>query len=327
MANNADTERIIEIRDNGVPIYVDTGLTGAITFTATITLGTGKFKMNQQTAGTITASVQGVKKSVNLSTGAAVASYSNNIANLIAVIVTEYGKTGYKLNAVTEIDLPNFNTFAATNTQPVGIYISGRENVISVCQALAGSVGAQVFMNRFGKLQLLRALTFTGDASVTITDADILHHTLSISERIEVKAGAKVGYCKNWTVQSDLLTGIPQDHKDLFAKEWLVAAADADATVRTNYRLEEEPEQVDTMLLTTANANAEAIRLRDFFKVPRTIYKFIGKANLLSLKLGQEVQIVHNRFDLYAGGVGRQAQVVSLSPNWLDATIEVEVLV
>jgi hypothetical protein len=106
-----------------------------------------------------------------------------------------------------------------------------------------------------------------------------------------------------------------------------VAAAGADPTTKTNYRLDEEPEQIDTMLLVSAEANTEAVRLRNYFKTPRTVYKFTGTSNLLSLKLGQEVTLIHSRFDLYAGGLGRQGQVVTLSPNWLDATIEVEVLV
>ena len=76
--NNGLSERLIEVRDNGVPIY-NSSLTGG----ANVDLTNGNFTLNQKPAGTITCSVQGVRNSVNLSTPAADTTYRNNIANII----------------------------------------------------------------------------------------------------------------------------------------------------------------------------------------------------------------------------------------------------
>jgi hypothetical protein len=91
--------------------------------------------------------------------------------------------------------------------------------------------------------------------------------------------------------------------------------------------LYDDPEQKETMLLVGTETDAEANRLNTYFTTQRTIYKFTGKARLLDLKLGQDVTLVHNRFDLYNSGSGRSGQVYSVSPNWLSAENTIEVIV
>lgn len=328
MFNNGPAEQLIEIRDNGVPIYtaasVYTG-TGTRPNGATVTNATGKFKLSQPLAGQITASVQGVKNSINLATGATTDVYSNGIATLVALIVTQYGKSYTRLTAA-DIDLANFLAFAAGSV-PVGMYIEGGENVLSVCQELVNSVGAQLYFNRDGLLQILRLGTgFVGDSITTIDDTDILFHSLSISERSDVVAASKIAYCRNWAVQEGLLTGIPDAHKLMYATEWYTSTS-VNTDVRTRYKLHDDPQQKETLLIDSGSAATEAVRLRDYFSIPRTIYKFTGKARLLSLQLGQTVTLTHNRFDLYNSGTGRTGQVYSLNPNWLKSTVEVEVII
>lgn len=337
MVNDGSTELVIEIRDNGVPIYTHNGttvtlnvgvppgnLTGAV-----IALSSGTFKMSQKVAGTITASVQGVNNSINLSTGALVTgTYSNNIANLIALICTQYGKSTTRLTAA-DLDLPNFAAFAAAHTEAVGIYIQDKTNVLEVCQTLAASVGAQIYMNRLGKLQLIRlgSNITTGLAVTTpITDSDILHHSLQITNKSEVVAATKIGYCRNWTTQTGLLTGIPAAHKDMFSTDEYTNTV-VDSSVQTSYKLNAEPEVRETMLIVKADADAEATRLNNYYKVPKITYSFTGRSRLLSLVLGQEVTIIHNRFNLYNGGSGKVGQVIGLRPNWSEGTIDVEVII
>lgn len=321
--NIGNTEDIIEIRDNGVPIYTSGGsLTGA-----TLDLANGRFTLTNALQGTLTCSVQGVKNSINLGTssdgtGALVSgTYYNNIANLIALIVTQYGPN--KLTA-TDLDITNLRLFQNANTQPVGTYITDSTSVLQVCQDLANSVGAQLFMTRDGKLQLLRIGVPTADPSVTITDADILHHSLAISSRTAVEASKTLGYCKNWAVQTNLLTAIYPEDKTNFSTD-IYTKTSRDSTVQTNYKLPADlKNQKDTLLLKGTHADAEALRLNNYYKVPRTVYSFIGTPKLLSLKLGQPVVLQHSRFGLSSGVSG---QVVSLSPDWLNSSIRVEVII
>lgn len=324
MITDGTTESLIEIRDNAVPIYT----AGTLTTGATVTLAAGKFKLTYPSAGQITASVQGVKNSIDLTglTGSLVSgTYVNNVANLIALIVTQYGKASTKLSA-SDIDLANFKQFEIDNPEAVGTVVLDRRNVIEVCQELAASVGAQIYFTKQGKLQLLKLGEPTTDASVTITDSDILHHSLNISNRIPVSASTKIAYCKNWTVQDSIDSGIPQQHKDMFGTEWFYSVK-IDSTVKTKYKLQADPREKETLLLTITDAAAESQRLTDYYKVPKTIYSFTGNSRLLSLKLGQPVVLIHNRFNLYNSGSGRSGQVVSLAPDWLNGTIKVGVIV
>lgn len=328
MVSNSPIENIIELRDNGVPIYMNAltsyGTTNGVTTTAAVVTSTGKLKINAPTivTGVLTASVQGVNNSINLTTGALVTgTYSNNIANIIALIATQYGVN--KLTA-SELDLTNLNAFATANTQSVGIVVNDSTTVLSACQELANSIGAQLFMNRLGQLQLLRIGSPTADAVVAITDADILHHSLHISNRTQVVASATIGYCRNWTVESNLVTNIYQEDKTSMATE-LYTKTSLDATVQTNYKLPADAiNQKDTLLIIGSEAAAEALRLNNLYKVPRTVYSFSATTKCMSLKLGQNVTLTHNRFGLSGGVTG---QVVSLSPDWLNGSITVEVLV
>ena len=295
-------------------------------------LDTGRFILNNKPVGTLTASVQGLKNSVSFPAPTVPVpipipvlsnnTYTNNIASIIAVIVTQYGKPETKLT-IADLDSINFYNFSTAFTQAVGINISDRTNVIEVCNQILSSVGSQLYITRQGLLQLLTIGIPTSDASVAITTSDILHHSLSISQKIEAKPSVNLAYCKDWTVQTGLLTAIPQSHKDLLATEWYNKIY-TDNALKTKYKNNAVPEQKETLLLVGSEAATEATRLTNLYSKPKFVYKFTGIARLLSLKLGQAVTLTHPRFGLSAGKTG---QVLSLSPNWLKSTIDVEVLI
>ena len=329
--NASAAELVIEIRDNGVPIYTDAlvynsqGVTNpdARPNNATIDLTTGKLVLTKPLAGAITCSVQGVKNSINLSTGVLqTGTYKNNIANLIALIVTQYGNANLRLSATTDLDLKNLADFELANPQPVGYLVTDRTNVLEVCQNLAASIGAQIYMSRTGKLQILR-LAVPSSAKKEITDNDILHHSLSISTKTDVVAASKIAYSKNWTTQTDLLSNILGAHRTMFATDWYTETK-TDTTVKATYKLYADPQQKETYLLQQSDAQAEAQRLLDYFKTPRIVYKFTATSKLLTLILGQSVILTHNRFGLTTGKLG---QVIGLNQNWVAGTVDVEVLV
>jgi hypothetical protein len=325
MFNSGTTESLIEVRDNGVPIY-NTGLTGG----ANVTLTAGTFRLTAALAGVATCSVQGVKRSIDLTNGNENATYVNNIANLVALITTKFGKS-YTQLAASDLDLTNLAAFQTANsTKAVGIVINDSATVLDACQQLCSSLGAQIYFTRKGKLQLLQLGIPTSDASITITDNDIIHHSLNITGKTNVVATATLGYCKNWTVQEGLVTGIPQQHKDMFATEWFTytpTIGGAYATTKTVYKLTADPVQKNTMLIQTADATTEANRLQAYYYTPHIIYSFIGTPRMQQLKLGQPVTLIHSRFGLYNGGAGRSGQVVALGPNWSTGQVNVGVLI
>lgn len=290
-------ERLIEVRADGVP-------------RSTTAAGAGKFALAQSPVGTITASVQGGVP------------YNNTVAGIVQVLATAYGNPTERL-AAGDLDAAQLASFDTAHPQPVGVHISDRANVLQVCQQLAASVGAQVAMGRGGQLRLLKVALPAVGTPVLVAPADYEAQSLSIARRSTVAAGVRLGYCKNWTVQTSLDSGIPSEHKDLFGQEWLTATA-RDGAVASAYGLFADPPQVDTLLLRRTDADAEAARRLALWKVQRTVYRFTGFAHLLTLELGQALTLQAPRFGLDAGKTG---QVIGLQSDWVGRRVTVEVLI
>lgn len=307
MVNTEAVEQIIEVRDNGIPV--------AFTTTGTITIPAGSFRLLKSPVGTVTCSVQGVKRTVNIAGTTFSSTYTNTASNTIATILKFYGQQ----LAYTEIDSSSFGTLG---TQAVGVYVSDRVNVLSLCQEIAKSCGLVLSTSRSGQVKLVD-LSIPSSASISITESDMFLNTLQISQKVEVVAGVKLGYAKNWTVQNNLLTAIPQEHKDLFATEWL-ESSQTDATVKTNYSVTIEPALENSYLIDKTQADTVALKKLNLFKVPRKIYTMTCTAKFLSVQVGDAVTLTASRFSLSGGVLGR---VISTKPNWLRGTIEIGVLV
>jgi hypothetical protein len=110
-------ERIIEVRDDGVPVN----------FTADLAAGT--FTLTAQPAGVITCSVQGDK---------AGGVYRSTVGALVQRLATGYGKAADRFVA-GDLDAANLAAFEAANPQPVGLYLLERTNVLAACADLAAS--------------------------------------------------------------------------------------------------------------------------------------------------------------------------------------------
>lgn len=302
--HNGPVESIFEVRDNGQPV------------TVTVDNSAGKFTLSSPPAGAVTVSAQGDKYG---------ATYRNTIASLIQRIVTGFGKATDAFTTA-DLDTANLTAFDSACPQPVGAYLQNRENMLTTINDLASSVCAQVVMSRAGQLRLYRMALPAAGTPTVITEAQIIsagnRSGLQISSRPQVVAAVKLGFCRNWTVQSGLQTGIPAQHKDLFAAEWLTATA-SDSAVQTSYKLNADPVQANTYLLRSSDAQAEASRRLDLWKVPRTVYKFAGTPELMMLELGGAVTLKHSRFGLAAGVSG---MVVGLTIDWIAGRVDVEVL-
>ena len=298
--HNGDIERIIEVRDNGVPVGVTKNLVD------------GTFTLNQNPSGTITCSVQGDSAS----------GYKKNVANIVNEVVTRYGKSSLRFVS-DDVDGVNLSAFATANPDIVGAYYPERANVISVINDFAKSLNAQAVMSREGKLRLLRIeLPPTGDITNLTTD-DINEKSLKIISRTDVVSSIKLGYCKNYTVQSSFQTGIPAESSALFSDVWVDRLA-SDATVETLYKLDSEPVRRETQLLIESEVDTESQRLLDLFKVPRTVFGFSGGINLLELELGGGINLTHPRYGLESGVDG---MVIKLQVNWFLKSVNVEVIV
>lgn len=294
-------EDVIEVRDNGAPR------------TITKTLGTGKFRLTAARVGQITASVQGDKPA---------GAYTFNISVLVQRIATAYGPANSRFSS-GDLDAANLGTFAASNTQPVGYVANGQVNQLEAMQQLAGSLGAQVVCTSLGLLRLVKVALPAVGTPVAVTERDLYEKSIRIGQRGEVIAAYKLGYCKNWTLQSSgLASGLPDSSQSLFAQEWLTVTA-TDAAVATAYKLTTEPAQVNTLLLKESDATTEATRRLSLWKVPRHVYQADYGPHMLLTELGDAITLNHARFEL---GAGKTGIVVSIQRDLLAGRITIGVL-
>jgi len=299
--HNGPIEGILEVRDNGQPVSV------------TVDAPNGAFTLNQSSAGEITVSVQGDKNTT----------YVNTISTVIQRLVTGFGNATTRFTTA-DLDTSNLSAFDSQCPQPIGVYADGSTNLLTLCQDIAASVDARVVMSRAGLLRLLQVSVPGFGTAVPIGPSQIIEKSLSIQDRPFVKAAVMLGFDKNWTVQNNLLTGIPEAHKTMFATEWLTTTS-TNLQAKSDYKLNEAPPQTDTMLKRRTDADAEANRRVAVWSAPRTVFQFEGTADLIgSLSLGCAATLTHPRFGLSGGKTGT---IISLSPNWFKGTITVQILV
>lgn len=318
MLSSNPIERLIELRDNGTPVYNASLVSGA-----TVDLANAKFTLAKPLAGTCTATLQGIKGYVSLSPlEYQNAVYYNDILNAVLLLATQYG-TLDSVVGLAELDVDNLLEFKNNNPYPVGIYLDSRENLLSLITRILASVGAQIIFNRFGKLQIKQLGVYTSDPIAYINKSDIVQGTFNVRSRTGVVASHKLAYSKNYTVQSGLLTAIPQGHKDNFETEWSTTTSSNDP-VKSLYKLNIEPTQKETVLIREQDAQAEARRLTDYYSTPRTVYSMRVIGSLLLLNVGQEVVLKFDRFGL---NEGKSGQVISTAPNWVEGTNDIEVII
>lgn len=297
--HNGPSERLIEVRDNGVPVS-----------TATIDLANSKFTLAAAPAGTITCSAQGDKPA---------GVYSNTVSKIVQRLATGFGVTPF---VGGDLDAAQLAAFDAANPQAVGIYLTDVENVLDVCQRLAASVGAQVTVSATGLLRLLQIALPAAGAPTAVGAVNMIERSLKLSQRFAVQPAVKIGYCRNWTVQNNLQTGIPAEHKDLFAQEWLTKTV-PNGAVAAIYKMTQEPDEQDTYLLVGADASAEATRRQTLWGTQRQAFTYDALADLLLEELAGAETVTNDRFG-FAGGLG--GQVLSIDRDWFASQGSIEVL-
>jgi hypothetical protein len=313
--HNGPIERIIEVRDNGIPVL----------FTANLTAGT--FTLTRAPFGQITCSVQGHKPS---------GTYTNKIGETIKNILTQYGPSGARLQN-TDINTTNFtnfdNSFPVVNseyTRAIGVYIRETGNVLDICNRLAKSARAQLTVTAgpqendsdVGLLKLIK-LEIASSAVQNITSSDIEEYSLSISDKAPIKPTSKLGYGRNWTVQeSGLAAGVPSNLQDIYSKQYFLAITN-NYDVANAYKLNSEDVLEETLLITKTGAELESYTRSSFWSTVRYIYTFVGYPHLFDLQLGDTISLTNRRYLLNS----KLGVVVNISRDWINGRIQVGVLI
>lgn len=319
-AHDGQIEDIVAVYDRGVPLTKAADYaTYALLNAATVASGTyatcfaeGLFRLNASPAGTVTCDVKGDK------TGGI---YVNAASTIVRRIINR----ATVLNDPTDLYEPSFTRIGATQSAEIGFW-SGVDDVIMVAAALAqimGSVGGWAGFRRNGKLE------------VNIFEAPALQPVLylDVTDAIEVKRDKlpaaltpppwrhRVGYQKNYTVQSDLAGSVSDTRRAFAAEEYRLAEA-SNTTILIDHPFAHDLPPVNGLFVNQVDANTEAERLLDLHRDTRAIYRITmpavpGRAYLINL--GETINVTYPRWDL---SVGRNLRVVEFNEDGKNNRIE-----
>lgn len=303
--HNGPVEQISQVRDNGAPIA----------FTPQI--ATGKFVLNASPFGTITCTVQGAKPVINTQS-----TYVSKIAQTIKHLLNSYGKQ----IADTEINTTNFTSFDANMPREIGVYLPSRENVLDICQRLANSAASYLVTDISGKFKLISLVSDTSSVTISysVEPKDMEQRSLTISQKLEVETTVKIGYSKNWTVQTNGLASVlSPEAVSILDKEYYYITK-TDSTLASRYQQVQEPQSKDTLLVDGVQADTEATKLLNIKKQPRFVYtaNYFGK--MLFCELGDFIKVTHPRFGLSSGKIG---MAVSVNRDWLNGRATIGVFI
>ena len=304
---NGVIEGVLEVRDNGVPVGFTLGRVPPSNV-----LFDGTFTLAATPVGTITADVQGLEGMGSL-----------YIPTVIGTLNYLKGLAGTDISKAMPIDITKWDVGYTGRDYSIGLYIENSANLLATMQQVVGSIGAQIAVSRQGEVQVQQINFPPVGTPVQINKTHIVEKSLTVDNRIAPISSISIGYAKNWTVQKDLQTAIQPTAITSYATEWLTRVK-SDGDAMSNYNLAMLPTNKETLLIIRNEAGLEAQRRLDVVKVPRTVYKMTCFASMLDLALGQAVTITHDRFGMSGGVTGI---VVGLEPDWINARVNVKVMV
>lgn len=248
--------------------------------------------------------------------------YVNSAMEIVKCLATMYGNTSQRLST-SDFDYSTLAAVGLATPQPVGVYLQSRENVLDICSKLLASTGSSLFVTTEGKVGVVRLGGASASLPTPVGVGDILEASLEVASLAPVVAAVKLGFCKNWTVQDGLTTGIVPEHVALYAEEWMTTTV-SDSATAANYNLFTDPEMVESLLVTTQDAAVEADRRLKMFNRQRKSFRYSAFYSMVFEQLGSYQTLTHPRFGLAAGAT---AQVTSVSINFLNNKVNFEVLV
>lgn len=223
---------------------------------------------------------------------------------------------------ISSADIDSTNLAAFSATYGLGMYIRDSRDIQSCIADVMSSVGGVARFSRLGLLQIMR-LDVPGTASLSLVADDVVERGLTLVGQEEPNKRVTLGYKKNWAVQDEgtLAGSVSAANRDLYGKEHSTVTAD-NSGITTNYPLAPTPDVVETLIVSSADAQTEADRRRTLRGVKRTQYQVRGFSAPFQAQVGETVEIVHPRYGFSSGD---DAVIVGMkqSPTKNKVTLEV----
>lgn len=221
--------------------------------------------------------------------------------------------------AAGDIDSTNLAAFSAT--YGMALYVRDSADISELIEQVMLSVGGATLFSRLGKLQMVRLET-PGTAVLDLAEDDLAERGLSVQDIEQPRAQIQLHYAKNWTVQdaAGLAGAVSAANRDLYSREWsTVTKAN---TLGSAYPLAESPGPVDTLIVSSVNAQTECDRRATLRGSKRTVYRWQGFAAPFQVQVGQTVGITADRYGFDAG---QDAVAIGITQNLIHNRVDLEV--
>lgn len=291
--NDGPMEAIDAVYNNGVALPDDGSC-----FTRDLAAGT--ITMLVGFAGQICADVRGSKEG---------GVYADKTADIVKRIVkTNLGWTD------DDLRLASFDQVNSVQPAEVGYFIGEDVTAKSVIDELMAGIGGFRSFTRTGLLEIgvFTAPVNGGDAVITQMELlDGLERLPSPKSFYPPAWRQRVGYQRNWTVQTSGLAGAIDDDPErqaFLAQQYRYASAH-DNNVKDRFLLAQDAPPRLSFFADKADAEAESLRLLALYSVPRSLYRGRVKTQPFTLDLAADIDLQYPRWDLRYGRATRAVTI------------------
>ena len=317
--NDGSVQELSAVYDRGVPLTRGTNYaTSTLLLAASVPLNTyamclseGFFRLGSNPQGTVTADVEG-------DTAGGV--FVKDVTSIVRRIVTTAA-----INDPADLYLPAFNQVALQQPSDIGFWLdSGNTSTVGdVIARLMRSVGGYWAFRRNGKFEIGIITSPSGPPVAEFDTTNIREDSLdrdNLPDSLEpVPWRYRVGYAKNWTVQTDLADSVSADRRAFAAVDLRYAVRES-LQAKNNHPLAQEYEPVESFFRFLSDAQTEVDRLALFLSTSRSLYTFDAGLIPFALNLNEVIRVTWPRLDLT---FGRLLRIMTLSEDGANNNVKV----
>lgn len=255
-------------------------------------LALGLFKLGSTAIGQVTADVHGQNGAGFISTTADVVMWAlTNRTSLIS----------------SDIAISTFTDLDTSQPAPIDYYHGPDDNltVAAFIQLLMGGIGGWGGHRLDGSFEVRTFQAPAGSPSASFTRADMLDPDIQREPLPDAYNPPpyrwRVPYQRNWTVQTTGIAGGVTAARRAFLAEDVRLAEALSATIQTDHAFAQDRDPIAAYFKNQTDAQAEANRRIDLFKVTRAIYNMRVPRRALRRDMGDVIMVTHPRHDLSFG--------------------------
>lgn len=255
-------------------------------------LAEGLFKLGSAAAGEVTADVHGLNGDGFIDTTADIVMWA--VTNR-TVLMTE------------DIVSSSFDDLNTAQPAQIGFYHGPDDNltVAAFVQKLMAGIGGWGGHRLDGTFEVRIFEAPSGSASASFTRDDMLDPDIQKQPLPDAYNPPpyrwRVPYQRNWTVQTSGLAGAVTASRRAFLAEQDRLAEASSISIQTDHAFAQDRDPIEAYFANLADAQAEADRRIDLFKVTRAIYRMRVPRRAVRRDMGDVIDVTHPRHDLSFG--------------------------